>query len=475
MIEDMWPDRDARTRVDALVSQLLDEHIVDLPNRGVLTKLSATQIRGALSRYDFAVPRPLDAVARDAIELLANGMVPTMHPRYLGLFNPSVTFPGIVADRITATLNPQLAAWSHAPAAAEIELHTLKAIGALCGWTREETNGHFTSGGAEANNTAVLLALTRAHPDFADHGARAYSGQPRLYVSVESHLAWLKIAHQAGVGREAVRLIATDGAGAMLAEALERQIKADRTAGDIPVFIGATAGTTNAGMVDPLFDCRRIALAENMWLHVDAAWGGAALLSPRCRAALAGIEDADSITIDAHKWFAVPMGAGMFLCRDASLLRRVFHVATSYMPASTDEGRDPYSHSMQWSRRFIGLKLFLSLASIGLDGYRQHVERTLDLALRLSEGLAESGWEIVNDSVLGVVCFVRGDTPLPSEIAAEMTGSGEAWVSTTKFEGRDVLRACVTSHFTSEADIDRIIVALNRITTERLADSFDHA
>ena len=173
------------------------------------------------------------------------------------------------------------------------------------------SGGHFTSGGSEANFTGMLCALQAGAPAYGDDGLCAFARPPCIFVSEESHLAWLKIAHAAGVGRNAVRLIQTDGSGRMDPEALTETIETDVRSGNMPVMIAATAGTTNAGMVDPLTRCGEIARKHGMWFHVDAAWGGA--LIARDTGALKGIEQADSITIDAHKWFATTMGAGMFL------------------------------------------------------------------------------------------------------------------------------------------------------------------
>ena len=228
-------------------------------------------------------------------------------------------------------------------------------------------------------------------------GARAFSGPPIFYVSRESHLAWFKIAHQAGIGRTAVRLVATDGAGRMDASVLRDAVTTDRGEGCIPVMIAATAGTTNAGMIDPLTDCAQIARAAGAWYHVDAAWGGALIASDTRRAELAGIEQADSVTIDAHKWFATTMGCGMFLTSDAAALSSAFRVSTGYMPSNV-AGVDPYVTSVQWSRRFLGLRLFLSLAAAGWDGYARHVERAIQLAALLKERLLARGWTIANQS-----------------------------------------------------------------------------
>src|SRR5439155_7824845 len=194
----------------------------------------------------------------------------------------------------------------------ELEAHVIRAVARRAGLPPEAT-GHFATGGSEANYTSLLCALTRAERGFATDGVRAFSGPVSLYASRECHIAWLKVAHQAGVGRSALRLVDTDGKGRMDPRSLAREVAEDRAQGTVPVLIVATAGTTGAGMIDPLLECAQIAHDHGVWFHVDAAWGGAALATDRLRGALDGIEHADSVTIDAHKWFATTMGCGMFI------------------------------------------------------------------------------------------------------------------------------------------------------------------
>lgn len=460
---EQWPNREERLTFQSRLSEQLADALDAIQAGPAAPQCTPATIRDALSSFDFDSPISLhDATAR-VVDLLKDGTVHMMHPGYFGLFNPSVTFPGLIADQITSTINPQLAVWSHAPAAVEIERHTIEAVAGRFGWPEGDIAGHFTSGGAEANYTAVLVALTKAFPDFADGGARSLAGQPRLYVSAESHLAWLKIAHQAGIGRNSVCLIGTDGMGRMDVAQLKTAIDADRKSGQLPFFVGATAGTTNAGMIDPLEDCSSIAKENELWFHVDAAWGGAAILSPRTAQHLNGTSEADSITLDAHKWFAVPMGSGMFLCRGNDLLGETFRVAASYMPSITEGGVDPYTHSIQWSRRFIGLRLFLSLAVLGWGGYRAHVDHAVDMADTLKHSLGENGWQVVNDSPLAVICFVNNDADIdPAAVADSVVADGRTWISTTKFENRSVLRACITSHFTGHSDLEALIGSLER-------------
>jgi aromatic-L-amino-acid decarboxylase len=457
-----WPTRNRRLALQSKLAEKLADAIETIQSGIVAPATTPTEIRRVLDEFDFKVPITSEEATDRVLELLTKNNVHMMHPGYFGLFNPSILFPGALADQITAMINPQLAVWSHAPVAAEIESRTIAEVAELFGWSKSEVAGHFTSGGAEANYTAVLMALTRAFPEFAERGTQAIVGRPRLYVSAESHLAWLKIAHQAGIGRDAVVLVPTDGEGRLDAASLSDLVNRDRQAGDKPFFVGATAGTTNAGMIDPLASCRQVANHASLWFHVDAAWGGAAILSPRSAATLRGSETADSITLDAHKWFAVPMGAGMFLCRDNELLGKTFRVSASYMPDATEATTDPYTHSLQWSRRFIGLKLFLSLAVIGWSGYRAHVERTLELADALRDKLRVNSWRVVNDSPLAVLCFVDDNDLIdPDAIANHVVAGGRTWISATRFENDRVMRACITSHFTTEETLDILVDDLN--------------
>jgi glutamate/tyrosine decarboxylase-like PLP-dependent enzyme len=382
------------------------------------------------------------------------------NPRYFGLFNPAPSFPALCGDRLTGAFNPQLATATTSPAAVEIESHVIRAVARQAGLPPEST-GHFTSGGSEANYTAVLCALTHANAGFASEGARCFAGPPTFYISRESHLAWVKIGHQAGIGRSAVRQVPTDGCGRMDPAALERLIDDDVARGCVPVLIVATAGTTNAGMIDPIGRCADLARDKGLWLHVDAAWGGAVLASDRLRGVLAGIEGADSVTIDAHKWFATTMGCGMFMTRHPSILSSTFQVSTGFMPSNT-ASVDPYVNTAQWSRRFLGVRLFLSLAAAGWSGYAEHVERSVDLIARLRALLAEREWRIANDSSLAVLCVEPPTGAAEARaIASRVLASGRAWVAVAKYEGRDVIRICVTHGEATIDDIDELVSALS--------------
>lgn len=464
-------DATTRGRLLDQLGTLIETHRDTVSHLPVAPNADSGAIRRYLERYDFAQPiDPADALT-DAANMLAKWTVHTTHPAYFGLFNPTPAFMGVLADALVAAFNPQLAAWSHAPASVEIERHLIRFLGERAGFAPEQIAGSFTQGGAEANLTAVLLALTRRFPDFGDRGLRALPGQPVFYASAESHLAWLKIAHAVGLGRDAVRLVPAKNDLKLDVEALIGMIARDRAAGAVPFLVAATAGTTANGIVDPISEIATFCEAEQLHLHVDAAWAGAVLLSDRLKPLLTGIERANSITIDAHKWLFAPMAAGMFICRDEAGLGATFRVATAYMPAASEFTADPFTHSMQWSRRFIGLKLFLALATAGRDGYATQIEHDVELGNQLRERLRAAGWRIVNETPLPVVCF---DDPaldaLPAEerdrahtaIADAVVSSGEAWISTVKLRGKTAIRACITSYRTTERDLDNLVAALDR-------------
>ena len=343
------------------VGREVDDVLRDIRHLPVSSPIQADQLRRAIeSGFDFTQPIPLEDLTRQVADLLRRYAVHVTHPRYFGLFNPSVTAAGVVADALVALYNPQLATWSHSPAANELERVTLKFFARTLGFDLDTSSANFTTGGLEANLSAVVVALAHRFPTVARDGLASLGATPVIYVTSESHHSFVKICRIVGLGMQALREVPTTASFAMDPRALQDAIDVDKQQGLCPLLIVGTAGTTGGGIVDPLADLADVATASGTWLHVDAAWGGAAALVPRLRPALNGIERADSVTWDAHKWLSVPMGAGMFFCRHADTVRRAFDVTTSYMPPLTEgEGADQYRTTLQWSRRAIGLKVFM--------------------------------------------------------------------------------------------------------------------
>jgi glutamate/tyrosine decarboxylase-like PLP-dependent enzyme len=429
----------------------------------ILPNVTVQEIRNHLNaRYDFKSAIALEDVAADVEEMLSKWQVQVTHPRYLGLFNPSVTRASVIADTLTAAYNPQLATWRTSPAANEIERHTLAWLSARFGFP-DDAAANFTSGGAESNLTAVVAALTRMFPAYGEQGLCGVPARPAIYLSSEAHHSFHKIAHMTGLGRKALRIVASDDCLRMDVDSLREQIRQGRKDGFAPFMVVGTAGSTAAGAIDPLPELAEICNAENLWFHVDAAWGGAAVISPALRCHLSGIDRADSITCDAHKWFSVAMGAGMFFCRHAGVLAEAFHAETSYMPVESPGAvSDPYVRSVQWSRRFIGLKLFLGLAEVGSDGYASQIEHQTQMGQLLRDSLRRTGWTVLNATPFPLVCFTRDGLDIEAFLAA-LHKQQIAWMSQVRIGGVSVVRACITSFRTTTADIEYIVREMNRL------------
>lgn len=477
-------DAGARDQLWRRVVALVEGYIESVDRARVAPELDPARLRALLAPFDFSEPLEPLAAVEFAAEGLWRDQVHTPHPRYFGLFNPTPTPLGIAADTLVAAFNPQLAAWAHSPFAVEVERHLIRAIGERVGYAASSTDGTFTSGGAEANHTAMLAALTHAFPEFAREGVRGLAGRPVCYASAESHHSLLKAARVCGLGLEALRVVPVDDGLRLDPVALAELIRRDRAAGDLPFLVVATAGTTNAGVIDPLPAVAEIAAAEGLWYHVDAAWGGAAALVPELRPLLEGIEAADSFTFDAHKWLSVPMAAGLFVTRHPEILDRTFRIETAYMPKEAQglDVVDPHLRSLQWSRRFIGLKVFLSLLVAGWEGYAAALRHQTTMGELLRRELEAAGWEIVNQTELPVVCFVpagltagvtaggpEGEAAAVAAVAREVVASGEAWLSTTRLGGeRAALRACITSYRTSPEDVRALVRVLGEARAQVL-------
>lgn len=438
----------------------------------VVNAADPVELRTALARrFSFDRPEPLLPLTEELITLLRTGLVHVTHPRYFGLFNPSVRPAAVVGDALAALYNPQLAVWSHSPVVQELERLTLRTFAAALGYDPDTMAAHFTSGGAEANLVGVLLAIAARCPAAAVDGVASLPRRPVIYVSGESHHSFVKIARMTGLGTSAVREVPVTGALVMDVEALDAMMTHDAAAGWMPLLVVGTAGTTSAGMIDPLPAIADVATRHGAWFHADAAWGGAAVLSPALRPLLAGIERADSITWDAHKWLSVPMGAGMIFTRHAGAMDRAFNVASSYMPpAASAITTDPHQVTPQWSRRATGLKVFFALAELGLEGYGRLIDHQTAMGALLRERLREAGWSVVNDAILPVVNFthaaIREGRTTTTAVRDALYARGNVWVSEVQLTGKErVMRACITSYETNPEDIEVLVWELEGVVS----------
>ncbi len=446
------------------VARHVTDHLERKRDAPLAARVSPEEIRAHLrDRYPFTGPLALETVFDDVTAMLWRWTEHASNPRHFGLFRPGVDATCVIAETLVAAYDANLATWDFAPGANEIERHTLAFLMRRLGLDPDSGLAQFTSGGQESNHTAVIAALTTAFPEIGRQGLRALGGNPVFYLSAEGHHSFEKVAHATGLGREALRFVPVDARLRMDAGALARQIAGDRSRGCLPFLIVGTAGTTSAGVIDPLGELAEVARAHGLWYHVDAAWAGAAAVSDRLRPLLAGIEQADSITCDAHKWLSVPVAAGMFFCRARRSVETAFATETAYVPERAADGRVyPFVTSLQWSRRFNGLKLFMLLAERGQPGLAARLEQHAALGDALRTRLLDAGFVLLNDTPLPVVLFtqrtIAGNVAAHDRICATLRERQIAWISRTLLPGRvPALRAQITHFQTGRDDLDALV------------------
>jgi aromatic-L-amino-acid decarboxylase len=418
------------------------------------------QLRSALS-----VPPPEQPVAFDAIlEALERDVLPYVarisHPGYLAFIPGEGTWPGALGDLIASALNLDTCWWLGASGPAALELAVLDWIGGWVGYP-EEAGGVLVSGGSAANLTALACARESLVGSMTPDAV--------VYLSDQAHVSLAKGARALGFRPDRVRIVASDVNGRMRCEALQAAIEGDAAEGLRPLAVVANAGSTGVGAVDPFTEISAICREHGLWLHIDGAYGGFACLTERGRSVLAGMELADSITLDPHKWFYQPVELGTLLVRDGRMLRRAFEISHDYLD-DVQVGATEVNFSdlgLQLTRTSRALKLWMSVRYFGLAAFRQAIDTTLDLAEHAQRRIEdEPELELVTPASLGVVTFRRCpagiddhgaiDT-LNARLAAATTEDGRVFLSTTVVRGRLALRLCVLNHSTTREHIDLAI------------------
>jgi glutamate/tyrosine decarboxylase-like PLP-dependent enzyme len=411
---------------------------------------------------------PATVLAEVGSLMVAQGFhVPSAN--YFGLMNPTPTYMGVIGEALVAALNPQLATLARSQLASKIELQTVQWIGSRVGW-KSGFNGTFTSGGNEANFSGIAMALAARFPDAIENGIASIGARPIAYASAESHHSLDKSAGLLGIGRKGLRRVAVNRNLQVDCAALQQEIEKDLAEGAKPFAVIATAGTTNSGTVDDLPAIASVCWKHGLWLHVDGAYGASAIFSDVHRGLLEGIELADSITIDPHKWLAMPFAAGVILTRHPEILERAFSVAAPYMPKAAGAVLPDNSRiSTQWTRRMNSLKLWLTLRVHGRMAYEALIDRQLSLARSFADWVRKSEhFELVVDPTLPIVIFQWKDDRLThpqraavhAEMVDEITRDGQRWISDTLANGHSALRMMVISYLTEERHLQELEAAL---------------
>jgi glutamate/tyrosine decarboxylase-like PLP-dependent enzyme len=469
-------DSETRRRLGYRLIDQIDAFFSSLPDRAVqlpLEQRSYGLLGHPLPEIGEDAGNVLDEICREMVD--KGFHVPSAN--YFGLMNPTPTYMGVLAEALVAALNPQLATLVRSQLASKIELETVRWIGERVGWPGE-FNGTFTSGGNEANFSGLALALAAKFPASIEEGVASIGGQPVVYASAEAHHSLDKSAGLLGIGRKAMRRIAVNDAAQLDPQELDRAIGSDRATGRKPFCVVATAGTTNSGTVDDLTSISEVCKRHELWLHVDGAYGAAAIFSDRHRELVRGIERADSITIDPHKWLAVPFAAGVILTSHSAILERAFAVAAPYMPKAAGARLPDNSRiSTQWTRRMNSLKLWLTLRVHGRKGYEDLIDRQMKLANGFARWVeASEEFELAAPQTLPIVTFRLNAPGLePKQLAAahesiveEVTQDGSRWISDSIVRGQSVLRMMVISYLTEERHLQALENALAGAASKQL-------
>jgi aromatic-L-amino-acid decarboxylase len=440
--------------VDALVARLADPGADPVLRRAEAADM-ASRLGGPPPEQAAEYGAVLARVIADVLPYAAR----TDHPGYFAFIPSFTTWPAALAELTAAAANPYCGAWMESAGAAQIELEVVD-------WFRDwlgmpaSTAGLLVSGGSAANLMALLVARE------AEGGP---SDDSVLYVSDQAHSSLARTARAMGLRPQQVRVLPTDGRWRLLPETVTAAARADRSAGRVPFALCASAGSTNTGAVDPLGELADVGAEEGLWLHVDAAYGGFAALTAKGRSALAGIDRADSVTLDPHKWLYQPMECGSVLIRDGARLERTFAIHPDYLDGDAPRGAGEVNFAdrgLQLSRGFRALKIWVTMQTFGLAAFRAAIQRNLELA-EFAEALIRrhAGLTLMAPATLGIVCF-RREWPGCDEAETERRGlaladdlerSGMALVSATRLAGRHAIRLCILNPTSSEEHV-RLVV-----------------
>ncbi len=425
----------------------------------------------------FAAPVPETGTPwRELLARFEKDVVPrSFHlpsPRYFGLMNPTPLPLAVFAEALAAALNQNLGAWHHSPAATAIEATVVRWLCDLAGYPTTSF-GSLTAGGTPANTTALKIALNAKFPAVKDSGVWGLPRRPVLYASDEAHFSIDKSANILGLGaKDGFRRVPVDTNARMDVAALRRMVTGDRAAGLEPFCVVGIAGVTSNGVVEPLDAIADVAEELGLWYHVDAAYAAGALLSDKLRPRYQGIERADSITMDPHKWWFMPYPCGAVLTQDGGAAEQALAAGAVYIP-ETEKSIEFRHHSLVGSRPFSALKLWLAMQLVGRRAYGAMAEEQIALTERFVAELTSDGaWESVTpvDTAIAAVRF-RGhgrtgarphgkDDAMQDRIVGRVLAGRKHWVSATTTVGVRAIRVMVISYLTRWEHLEELIAEL---------------
>ena len=462
--------RDFGSRMVELWGELLDR----LPSLPVGGTASAADVRDAVTRDIPDEPLTIEELFASLRTLTFEHTTYTGHPGFMAYITGAGTVPGAAADLLAAALNQNVGAWRLSPGATEIELHLGRWFARRLGMP-ETGGGYVTSGGAMAAFVALKAARDKkAGWSIRDLGTRA-GPSLTMYGSAQAHDVNTRAADMLGLGREAVRIVPCDDDLRMRVDALRSCVARDVRNGHKPIAVIATAGSVSTGAIDPLDEIADVCRENDLWMHVDGAYGGVAALTDSLSHLFHGIERADSVALDPHKWLYTPHSGGMIVVRDMRSLADAFAIHPSYVHEDkelTSRGEDLYGLGPQFSRGFHALKIWVSLLAHGWNAYERRIAHDVELAKYLFERASEvPDLECIGpEPQLSIACFryvpraLRGDESaepylnrLNERLMSELQLGGRVFPSNAVIGGRFAIRACIVNFRTEAADIDALL------------------
>jgi glutamate/tyrosine decarboxylase-like PLP-dependent enzyme len=450
------------------VIELMTNYLGDIRDRPVYRQMSSREIR---DRLDATLPirgTDLDGLLKVFREDIVPFSRQNPHPRMFDYVQSPGTPLAAFADLLASMLNANLTVWRSAPAPVELERLTIDWIRQILGFNAE-AGGLFVSGGSMANLAAIVAARQ------AKHGS---SGRLRIYASSETHFSVAKAAALLGIGRENVRDIAVDERFKIRMDDLVAKITADLDAGYVPFCVVANGGTVNTGAVDPLAEIREVADRFQLWMHVDGSYGAFAILAKSARELFAGIEQADSIALDPHKWLYLPVDVGCVIYRDPEIARAAFAHEAEYTRVIGEEADEAFAfwdYGPELSRRFRALKVWMLLKGVGLDSLGAAIESNLACARYLESMVRDSDdFEMVAPVELSIFCFRHVPSQLRNgssqaidafneRLLIALQRDGSSYLSKATLNGRFSLRGCVLNYRTTLRDMEILLDDLRRV------------
>jgi len=468
------------------VTQLVTDYFAEVSRLPVFPETSGGKTTERLGASLPIEGEPLDQLLDDCRAIL-DGSRHNGHPRFFGYVASPSTAPGAFADLIASTLNSNVTSWRSGPAATEIERTVVRWLASLIGYA-QDGNGILTSGGSMANLTALMVAhRSKANRDVASTGLWNSGAPMTLYASDQIHMSIPKAADILGLGREQVRLVECDERFRMNVPSLRRRIVEDLNSGLKPFCVVASAGTVNTGAVDPLAETAEVTKEFGLWFHVDGAYGALAALDETKRPLFRGLERADSVSLDPHKWLYVPIDSGCLLFRDEAQARAAFSFdEADYIKVhekNADESFAFWNYGPELSRRFRALKIWLTLRYYGTRRIAGAISEDNALAAYLGQAIEQAeDFEMLAPPELSICCFryvppslqpklqpklqskSREDDAVNAEldqlnnkIMLAVQRGGRAYLSSATLGGRFALRACITNFRTTRADMDETL------------------